>query len=178
MDEHAQLIPLVCLKCATPLPANPEEVVWRCGTCGQGLRLDEHKGLVPLEMYFSASIPSGGGGHPYWVADGQVQLQRDTYSGNNSPEAAAYWSSSRRFFIPAYTCNLPTLLSTGTGMLVQPPKLESGAPVPFDPVTLPLEDAPAAAEFIVVNIEAGRRDKLKSIGLQVALSTPVLWVLP
>jgi hypothetical protein len=41
-----------------------------------------------------------------------------------------------------------------------------------------LEDVSAAAEFIVMAIEAGRKDKLKELDFSLKLSTPVLWILP
>jgi hypothetical protein len=33
-------------------------------------------------------------------------------------------------------------------------------------------------EFIILTVEPGRKDDIKSIGVTVELDTPVLWVLP
>jgi hypothetical protein len=117
------------------------------------------------------------------VAEGQASVGRETYSGNQAREAQAFWGKPRRFFIPAFTCSLETLLSLGTDLLLNPPTLqlrsgEVGAPARFEPVTLHAEDVDAAAEFIIVAIEAGRRDKLKRLDLSLKLSTPCLWILP
>ena len=40
------------------------------------------------------------------------------------------------------------------------------------------DDVLAAAEFIVIAIEAERKDKIKSIDFELKLSKPVLWILP
>jgi len=56
--------------------------------------------------------------------------------------------------------------------------LSSGPATPFEAVTLKREDLSAAAEFIVMAIEAGRKDKIKRIDFELKLSKPVLWILP
>ncbi len=178
MAQQVELIPLVCIKCQAPIQANGDEVVWQCTQCGQGMRLDEQKGLVELPIYFTAGVQPGKRGRPFWVADGQVRLQRETYAGNENTAAQKFWSQAHRFFIPAFACDLNTLVDIGTRLLLQPPALQNGPAVAFEPVTLPLEDSSSVAEFIVVGIEAARRDKLKSINIGLSLSAPALWVLP
>jgi hypothetical protein len=41
-----------------------------------------------------------------------------------------------------------------------------------------VKDVAAAAEFIVVAIEAGRPDRLKKVDFQLKLTQPTLWILP
>jgi hypothetical protein len=179
VDRPVELIPLVCLRCSTPIPAGPEEVAWVCAQCGQGMALDETRGLVALEVQFAAGRDDPNQpGKPFWVAEGRVSVQRHTYSGNQDREAQAAWSQPRRFFVPAFDCTLETLLSLGTRLLLEPPVLQPGNPTRFEPATLHPEDVRAAAEFILVAIEAGRKDKLKEIQFSLDLSTPYLWILP
>lgn len=178
MGAPVELVPLLCLKCETPLPAEPEEVAWVCARCGQGMLLDESKGLLPLQVQYSAAVPPDATGRPFWVADGQVSLQRELYSGNKSVEAQLLWSQPRRFTIPAHTCPLETLLQYGPQLLLKPPDLQPGPPAHFQPVTLSPGDIQALAEFIVVAIEAERSDMLKQIVVSVKMSEPVLWILP
>ena len=45
-------------------------------------------------------------------------------------------------------------------------------------VIMHLEDVTAATEFVIMAIEAGRKDKLKELDISLKLSTPVLWILP
>jgi len=177
MDRPVELIPLVCFKCDTPVSAEPDEVAWVCGRCGQGLLLDESKGLAPLQVQYSAALPPNTRGKPFWVAEGSVGVQRQTYSGDKSNEALQFWSQPKRFFVPAYTCQLDTLVDLGPRLLLNPPALQPGPATAFEPVTLAPGDIQAMAEFIVMAIEAGRSDMLKQVGVTVKLSTPALWVL-
>jgi hypothetical protein len=176
--QPVELIQLVCIRCKSPLPAEPNEAAWVCAQCGQGMRLDEDKGLVELAVNFDSGIAPGARGKPFWVADGSVALQRDTYSGNQSRDANLFWSQPRRFYVPAYALSLEALLGIGTGLLLKPPTLQPGSPASFEPVVLPIEDVRATAEFIVMAVEAGRKDMLKNVQFSLQLSDPVLWVLP
>jgi hypothetical protein len=166
------------VKCGTPIPANPDEVAWVCGQCQQGNLLDEIDGLKAVTINYSAGIQPGGLGRPYWVVEGQVTLVRSTYRGSDSREADEFWAAPRQFFIPAFACPLDFLLQIGTKALTQPPDCREGPPMPCDPIVLRLEDVRSAVEFIIVGIEAGRRDKMKTIEFSLDLSEPVLWVLP
>jgi hypothetical protein len=178
MGAPIELVPLLCIKCEAPLPAEPNEIAWVCTRCGQGMLLDESRGLLPLHVQYAAGITPDATGRPFWVADGQVSLQRELYSGNKSAEAQLLWAQPRRFTIPAYTCPLDTLLQIGPQLLLKPPALQSGPAVRFQPVTLSPGDLQALAEFIVVAIEAERSDMLKQIEVAVGLGEPVLWILP
>jgi len=181
VDRQIALIPLVCLRCSTPIPANPEEMAWVCANCGQAMSLDEENGLIPQLVYYSADIPPDTPGKPYWVAEGQVDLQRASYGSDKGQreEAQRFWSQPRRFFLPAYQATLEQLLGQGIKHLVQPPHLtEAETPVGFAPITMDIRDVRKAAEFLVVAIEAARPDKLKELTFDLKLSPPNLWILP
>ena len=178
MDQPVELIPMVCPNCNTQVPAETDEVAWVCAQCGQGLLLDENKGLAPIEVHFAAGIPAGGKGKPFWVADGQVATQRQTYSGNQDSEAQKFWSQPRRFFIPAFAGTLDDRLNIAMNLMVHPPALQAGPAGQFEPVIMHLEDVTAATEFVIMAIEAGRKDKLKELDISLKLPTPVLWILP
>ena len=178
MDQAVVLVPMLCLNCNAPLPAEPDQVAWACSVCGQGLYLDDALGLTMEDIFYSASIKPDSVGKPFWVANGQVTLQRDTFGSSKNNEAQAFWSQPRRFFVPAYRAPLEELLSKATSLLLNPPTLQNSPAAHFEPVTLALPDVTAAAEFIVVSIEAGRPDKLKSVKFNLTLSDPVLWILP
>ncbi len=178
MDRPVALIPLVCIQCSTPIPAQPEEVAWVCSQCGQGQALDDEKGLAPLEIHYAAGIPPQAKGKPFWVAEGKVSLNRDTYTGDQSREAEQFWGQPRRFFIPAFSTTLDNGLELANRLLLNPPALEAGPPVSFEAVVVAQEDVRSLAEFVVVSVEAERKDKLKELRFSVQLSQPVLWVLP
>ena len=178
MAEQVGLIPLACIKCEAAVPAGPEETAWVCSQCGQGLMLDEDSGLRPLTVSYQAGIPEGKKGFPFWVVEGTVQINRQVFGGRNeSQTASAFWALPRRFFVPAYTCPIETLVSLGPRLLLSPPVLQPGQAVPFEAVTLSPRDIQAMAELIALAVEAERKDKLKQVRLQVTLSEPVLWIL-
>jgi hypothetical protein len=184
VDRPVQLIALVCVKCQTPVPALPGEVAWVCRQCGQGLLLDTDRGLAPLDVFYTSGIAPNTLGKPFWVADGRVAFaRRQTYSGNEDRDAHQFWSQPRRFFVPAFSAPLETLLGLGSKMLEKPPSLQTSPATPspatpFEPVTLALEDVKPLAEFIVMALEAGRKDKLREIQFSLDLSAPGLWILP
>lgn len=179
MDRSVQLIPLVCVKCQTRVPAQPDEVAWVCSQCGQGLLLDTSQGLVPLEVNYAQGIAPNTPGKPFWVTEGRVVFaNRRAYSGNEDRDAHTFWEQPRRFYVPAFNSPLENLLELGMKLLMQSPALQSGPAARFEPVTLAQEDVKPLAEFIVMALEAGRKDKLKEIQFSLELSSPVLWILP
>lgn len=177
--NHPALIPLQCIKCQAPIAAQPVEMAWVCVTCGQPMQLDESQpsGLAPLSVTYDARIQAGQRGRPFWVAQGQVSVRRQTYRGNEERQAQEFWSQPRTFFVPAFACSLDELVSQGMKLLRQPPQPTPGPPVAFLPVTLSRNDVRPMSEFVVMGIEAERRDMLKTVQIQLSLGTPVLWVL-
>jgi hypothetical protein len=178
--QPIELIPLVCIQCSTPIPAESNEMAWVCANCGQGQYLDPTQGLIALQVYYAASIPANTAGKPYWVVDGQVNMRRQVYhsAGKSAQESEAFWRQPRRFYIPAFSAPLDALLSQASSLLLQPPNIQAGAPVRFAPVTLAMEDIRSTAEFVVMAVEAGRKDMVKDIQFDLRLSTPALWILP
>ena len=174
------LLPLQCIKCQSPIPANVDEVAWVCATCGQALLLDENQptGMADLPIHYDGSLRTGQQGRPFWVAQGMVTVQRNTYQGDENRQAQEFWQKPHLFFVPAFACSLDELVSLGMKLLRQPLVPKQGQPAPFLPVTLLRGDVRPMAEFIVMGIEAERRDMLKSVTIQINLGTPILWVLP
>ena len=85
MDRPVELVPLMCLRCSTPLPAEPDEAAWVCANCGQGMHLDLKVGLERLDLNYHAAIAPGATGRPYWVVEGRVNLRkRDSYGSGDS----------------------------------------------------------------------------------------------
>jgi hypothetical protein len=179
MTGVISLVPLLCTRCQAAIPAQPDEVAWICSQCGQGLLLSEEHGTIPLSIHFALSPAPPHPGKPFWVALGQAATQRRIYGGNDqSREAALFWAEPRRFFIPAFNLPLEQLVDLGTRLLLQPPGLQEGPVTPFLPVNLHPDDIQSAAEFIILGVEASRKDKLKEVGITVRLDQPELWIFP
>ncbi len=177
MSKPIRLLPMLCTKCQTPIAAAVDEVAWVCPTCQQGLLLDEQNGLRPFEFHYAANLT--GKGKPVWVASGRVSFSRSTFQGNDSGGMNAFWSQSHTFFIAAYALPLEQVTETGVRLLRQPLTLQGGGkPAPFEPIVVPPEDVRPLAEFIIVSIEAERKDMLRALSFKLELEPPQLWILP
>ncbi len=179
MSDNVELIPMFCTKCQNAIPAGIHETAWVCGQCGQGLLLSDDKGVIPFPIRFAADLPAGKAGRPFWVVNGRASLQRSTYRGNQTAEMTSFWKEARRFFVPAYELPLDKMIEIGAALLQSvPPPTQEGPPAPFLPVVVTREDIHALAEFIVMGVEASRKDNLKELIIELALEDPQLWILP
>jgi hypothetical protein len=179
MSQAVRLIPLQCAKCQTAVPAQPGEVAWVCAACGQALLLDETKGVQPVDVFFSAQIQANQTGRPYWVALGTVsELSRQTYHGNESKAMAEFWSAGRLFYVPAWKLPVDDVVNEGVRLLSKPVLMKPGGPAAFYPVTISTRDVRPLAEFIVMSVEAARKDALKEFKFNIQLAPAQLWILP
>lgn len=178
METPVELVPLNCIRCRTPIPADFDEVAWVCQQCEQGQQLGD-SGLLPLEVHYSQEIAPNQTGKPFWICEGRVTLQRDTYGrGKSNKDAQQFWSQTHKFIIPAFPYPLEKFTTEGVRWLVNPPEMRPGPMARFEPVTVAVEDVQVWAEFLVVALEAERKDKVKEIAFTLELDEPLLWVLP
>jgi hypothetical protein len=174
-----QLILLQCPKCQTAVATQPGEVAWVCETCGQGLLLDEVLGAKLIDVFFSAQIPINQSGRPYWVSLGTVSAMiRETYKGDERKAMTEYWSNGRLFFIPAWNLAVEQVVNEGVRLLSQPVTMNPGGRTRFNPVTVTPRDVQALAEFMVMSVEAARKDALRHLDFIIKLEPPQLWILP
>jgi len=178
MEVPVELVPLNCIRCGTSIPAEVDEVAWVCHQCEQGQQLSAN-GLIPLEIHYSQEITPPKKGRPFWISEGHVTLKRDAYGrGNSDQDARQFWGQPRQFIIPAFPFPLDEFSRVGLQWLQQPPVMRPGSVVEFEPVTVAAEDVPVWAEFLVVALEAERKDKVKSVDFQLEMGEPQMWVLP
>jgi hypothetical protein len=177
MTSGATLIALECVRCQTPVPAEPDEVAWICRNCGQGLLLDESVGLRPITVRAAEGPVQGAAWRPYWVVPGHVRFQRrESYGRDSAPEAR--WNAPVQFILPAFACSVEQAVAIGVGHLRQPPRLQEGAAQPLAGATVLPEQLAALARFVVLTVEAERSDKLEAVEFTVDLDSPDLWCLP
>jgi hypothetical protein len=180
MSSPIRLLPLTCVHCQTPLSANEEEIAWMCPQCGQGTQLTPD-GTGPLKIVWAASRPGQSNLRwlPFWTFLGQVNFtRRDTYGGHEKPNPL--WSSPIRFYIPAFSTSVDTVEALGAALTKMQPAIKPGpAAGRFGDCTLLPEDAWAAAEFVVLTVEAERQDMLRTVEFAIDNRTvPELWLLP
>ena len=177
------LVPLTCPRCQAGLDAEPEQVVFLCSACTGAWQLDDSPEsparLLPLTIRYALEL-RGPGGRPFWVAGGQVQTGRRDVHGWGSQERAAsdQWAAPRRFFVPAFKCDLNRTLELGRRLLAEATNPPNGPPAPFLPVVVNARDLRGLAEFVIISIEAERGDNLKTLHFSLELGEPELWILP
>lgn len=179
MSLGTTLLPLNCLNCRTPVPAEPGEVGWVCSRCGSGVQLAEDDALAPLNLRYSADIRAGGTGRPFWVVDVSVDVEiRATLPGTEAPPGPQPWAKVRTFFIPAFVCGLEDALKLAAASLYRKPALKEGPSTPLAPIVLKKEEIRAYIEFVIISVEAEREDKLTRLEFEIQMGEPELWVLP
>lgn len=179
METPVELVPLNCIRCGTPIPAEIEEVAWICDQCEQGQQLGDD-GLIPLEVHYAQGIAPTHKGRPFWVVEGHVAIDRKTYGtfGKKTKDALRFWEQPRKFIIPAFPYPVDKFSRNGVEWLQNPPALQPGSVVDFVPVTVAAADVKVWAEFLVLALEAERKDKVKNVNFKLDLAAPQLWVLP
>jgi hypothetical protein len=177
MTERPGLVALQCVRCSTPVPAEPDEVAWVCQNCGQGLLLDDVDGLRPIAVHAATAEGKADTWKPFWVAAGRVRFtRRESYGRDAAPEPR--WDQPVRFVVPAYATAVERVVGLGVGFVMRPPALQEGESQSLHGVTVLPEQIAPLTRFIVLSIEAERDDKIEAIEFTVELDTPELWVLP
>lgn len=178
MMQPVELVPLKCTYCDTLITPDKGSIIWFCETCGQGQKLDDELGLVPIEIHY-AMVDNGTNTKllPFWVAKGRVTiLQRESDLGQGPSDQ--YWVKDHTFFVPAFDCSIKDAVLWGMHYLHTPLQLKEGERGESVRVTIDDRDAQTLAEFIVLSIEAERRDRLKNLEFDLNLQDMVLWVIP
>jgi hypothetical protein len=217
MTHPVDLVPLECVQCRTPIPADPDDTAWICKTCGIGLLLDEERGLQTLDIHFVDTRRKVGiRWLPFWVGEGKVVIEkRETYVGlirmasnllksvsdnlqdqNISEDdgreqkpvkekaltaddaGTDYWTAPKDFVIPAFDCTLEEAAAWGILFLQSPIDFEEGHPRKMEKVTVNKHDAYSLAEFVVLAVEANKKDVLRKVKFTLTLDDLNLWVLP
>lgn len=180
MSAPAKLFALECVSCHYALTAGEQEVAWTCPQCGKGTQLTGD-GLAAVTVNWCLARPGAPSARwlPFWVFSGRVVFgRRETFSGNEPPNTL--WGAAVRFYIPAFSTSVDMLEALGAALTRKQPAFLAGpAAGQLADCSLLPEDAVTAAEFVVLTIEAERRDMLRRIEFQIHNKTaPELWVLP
>ncbi len=178
------LIPLTCPSCRAGLDGEPDQVVFICPQCAASWHLDDTPGaparLLSLTIRYAEELRGSAMGRPFWAAGGQVQVgRRDIHGwGSQERQSVDQWAAPRRFFVPAFKCDLKNTLDFGRRLLAESPRPPAGSPAPFVPAVVSARDLHGLAEFIIVSVEAERGDNLKTLRFALELGEPELWILP
>jgi hypothetical protein len=187
-----KLLPLRCPSCRQHLPVENDDVLVDCAHCCTAVLVDD-EGVRTADVRFAVSsraAAQGGRWLPYWVFHGRVHIQqRETQGGGGwgilglTPEAESrqLWGSDRYLYVPAWNLHLREAQAIGSE-LIQAQPAHSFVPRPesaqVETATIMAQDAAKMLEFIVLAIEARRKDWLKRLVFELEVGPGELWLLP
>ncbi len=173
-----------CPECGQPLKPENAHIIVACENCGTAVHLGD-EGLAPIEVGYAEPRPGVEvlEWRPFWIFRGQVHIRRrETQGGGSSGDRSArLWSQPRYLYVPAWNLTLKQVQGIGSGMIARQPVYQLVSRPPearLLPVVLSVEDAQKMIEFIVLAIEARRKDWLKRLEFELELKEPVLCALP
>jgi hypothetical protein len=181
-----KLILLRCPNCGEPLnPAN-DDVVIACSNCHTPVAISVSG---PQEMTVRYAVPgnkaaSGKRWFPFWVFEGWVRiLRRETQGGSSSgqKESEKFWGASRRLYVPAWDLDLHNAQEIGSQLIQEQPEIrfvDIPEKTQLIAATVTPKDAGKLLEFVILAIEARRRDWLKDLEFDLEIKDPELWGMP
>ena len=170
-----------CPSCGNPLAPGDDDLAIACGQCGAGLLLAD-EGPQPIEIQYARSnLAKVNVWRPWWIFTGHVNLiRRETQSGNRSEEARRFWGQPHVMAVPAWELSISAVKQAGLQVLQQPFTLNA-IPRPngakLTPAVVSAEDARKMLEFLILSLEAGRDDWLKSLDFTIEAGAPQLWAI-
>jgi hypothetical protein len=175
------LIVVRCPACGTALTPDDNDLIVACGQCGAGLHLSD-AAPEPIEIQYARSnLARINVWRPWWIFKGSVNLiRRETQGGNRSEDARRFWAQPRVMSVPAGDLSLTSVKQAGIQMLQQPPTLVAmprPAGAKLTPAVVSAEDARKMLEFLVLTLEAGRDDWLKTLDFTIEAGLPQLWAM-
>lgn len=179
-----KLLALRCPTCAQSLkPQNPEVIVLRCD-CGTAVSLSD-TGLSTTNLQFAAPIVEKFDAWlPLWVFNGRVNITSRQTQGRNrqaQQDSEQLWNHPRRLYVPAWDLPTETASQLGGDLVQRQPSFERTTRpdnLPFIEAVVTPEDALKLLEFVVLNVEAARKDWLKDLQFHIETTTPQLWAIP
>jgi len=154
-----KLILLRCPTCTQPLTPENDDVVIQCSHCQTPAAIGVN-GPAKIATRFAVPErvkPKTNIWVPFWVFDGRVHIKkRETQGGRRADrrDSEALWAEPRRLFAPAWEVNMPTVKEVTPG------------------------DALKLLEFIIMAIEAQRKDWLRDLLFEIEAGKPEFWAMP
>jgi hypothetical protein len=180
-----KLLALRCPQCGQKLePQSNEVVVVACGHCHTAVTLHQ-SGLQPIDIYYAAPANEQVDSWlPFWVFHGRVNLQRRESQGGSKgadKEAAELWQRVQRLYTPAWSIPAQRARALGS-QLVQAQPIFQAIPRPAEArlteAIITPEDGLKLLDFIVLTIEAERKDWLRDLQFKIDAGPPALWAIP
>ncbi|MBE2222933.1 MAG: hypothetical protein IAF02_15415 [Anaerolineae bacterium] len=180
-----QLIALKCPTCGQNLkPQSNEAVVVSCGGCKTAVSLHQ-SGLKAINVQYAASSSNKVEAWlPLWVFTGKVNIKRRESQGGSKgadKDAAKLWSSVQRLFVPAWQEPVQQARAIGSQFVVRQPAFKMSEPTDdmlMTEATVTPEDGLKLLDFIVLSLEADRKDWLEDLQFEIQTTGHELWAIP
>ena len=180
-----QLVALKCPTCGQNLkPQRNEAVVVSCGNCKTAVSLHQ-SGLKAIDVKYAA--PSSANVEtwlPLWAYTGKVNIKRRESQGSSKgadKDAAQLWGSAQRLYAPAWAEPIPQARQIGSQFVVRQPVFETIDPTEsmmLQEATITPEDGLKLLDFIVLSLEADRKDWLEDLQFEIQTTGYELWAIP
>jgi hypothetical protein len=180
-----KLILLRCPNCSSPLKPGIDDIVYACPNCSSPIHIEAEG---PKIIGIQYAIPTKGKDSekiwvPFWVFEGRVQIKKRETQGRRSStkDSQRLWGSPRRLYVPAWDLSIHTAQEVGSKLTQRQLSMrfiERPAEAQLIPATVSPDDALKLLEFIVLAIEARRKDWLKELVFDLEVGEPELLALP
>ena len=119
-----------------------------------------------------------------WVFNGKVNIIRRESQGSSKgadKDAARLWGSTDRLFAPAWTMPIRQAREIGSQFVVHKPSLAAMTPgegMLMQEATITPDDGLKLLDFIVLSLEADRKDWLEDFQFDIQTTGYELWAIP
>jgi hypothetical protein len=179
-----KLVLLRCPNCARPLSPDNDDVLFMCSNCFTAVTIDE-RGVQKADVRFALPTKADETTQkwlPYWVYHGQVEiLNRETQGRSNNQASQLQWANPLRMYVPAWEISMKVAQEVGSKLIQRQPVtrfIERPDGAYLEPAVVSPEDAFRLLEFIILAIEARRKDWLKALDFRIEAGEPELWAMP
>lgn len=180
-----KLILLRCPNCSSALKPGIDDIVYACPNCSLPIHIEAEGPKIIGIQY--AVPPKGKDSEkiwvPFWVFEGRVQIkQRETQGRRSSTkDSLELWGAPRRLYVPAWDLSIHTAQEVGSKITQSQPAMrfvERPAEAQLIRAIVSPDDALKLLEFIILAIEARRKDWLKELVFDLEVGEPALYALP
>ncbi len=180
-----QLLALRCPNCTQKLePQSNEAVVTSCPQCATAVTLHQ-TGLQPTDITYAAPAAAEVDAWlPFWVYHGRVHIQRRESQGSSKgadKDAAQLWARVQQLYVPAWEIPVPQAREMGSQLVQKQPTfqtIERPDTAHIVEAIITPEDGHKMLDFIVLTIEARRKDMLRNLKFEVKTTASELWAIP
>ena len=181
-----KLLALKCPVCGQRLaPQNKNALVMGCANCETAVSIDPDKGVQETTLQFATpKTPEVETWLPMWVFDAKVNItsrRARKRHGRSEKASQELWGVPRRLYVPAWTMNMQTARQLGTKLVENQPQFQSAekpSVAKLSEMLVAKEDALKLVEFIVLSIEAERKDWLTNLQFDIQPRSTDLWAIP